>query len=455
VAPSDLKVWTAKLSSQSHIEQSLAKRVLTNWQIDPGLATLREPDALDQLSGDEQKDWLAIWREVRDALRRGTNVHQTAALALNRSSAVEPSPSVLMRLGRLDAARLAWKKILKADPPDHPIWNGYAELCLFLGDEDGYRRARRALLERFGNSADPYVAERVGRACLLLPATADELRQSVAVAERAVARTSGEQAAHPYFVFARGLAQYRQRQFDMAIAAMRGDASSVLGPAPGIVLAMALHQKGETDLAREALASAVLSYDWRANQVIDLHGCIAHLLRREAEAMILPNLPQFLDEKYRPKHNDERLAFLAICQFTNRTSAAAKLYSEAFAAEPRLAGDLRAGHRYKAARVAALAGCGIDHDASQLGQSQRSLWRRQALDWLCADLTACTVWLSSKPGSAHDQVWNLLSTWKTDPDLAGLRDRSALAKLSTDEQNACGALWQSVDTLLTRAQEIK
>jgi tetratricopeptide (TPR) repeat protein len=448
----DLKVWLAKLNSQSRIEQSLAKRVLTNWQIDPDLAGLREPDALDRLSEHEQNDCLAFWREVRNALRHGTNDFQTVALELKRSNAVEPSPPVLMRLGRLETAKITWKKLLEADPPDHGAWDGYAELCLFLGDGDEYHRTRRVLLERFGDTADPYVAERLGRAALISPSTPDELRQAVSVAERAVARTSGEQAANSYFAFARGLAQYRRGQFDLAIAAMRGDARVVLGPAPAIVLAMALHRKGDLDRARKTLASAVLSYDWRANQVLDQHACIAHVLRREAEAMILPNLHQFLDDRYRPEHNDERLAFLGICQFTDRTSASAKIYVEAFAAEPRLAEDLRAGHRYKAARAAALAGCGIGQDASKLGQIERSSWRRQALVWLRADLTECTKWLSAGLGSARELVRNLLASWKTEPDLAGLRDRGALAKLSTNEQNSCVALWHSVDELLTRAQ---
>src|SRR5262249_53996832 len=158
---------------------------------------------------------------------------------------------------------------------EHDAWYGYAELCLFLGDEDEYRRARRALLERFGATNNPYVAERVGRACLLLPATGDELRQAVALAERAGALHEGDKWAHAYFAFVHGLAAYRQRQFDRAISAMRGDAALVLGPVPALVIAMALHRKGQADEARKTLASAVLSYDWSANQVRDNHGCIA------------------------------------------------------------------------------------------------------------------------------------------------------------------------------------
>ena len=95
--------------------------------------------------------------------------------------------SALLRRGRGAEARAAWKEELAAHPPEHDDWFGYAELCLFLGDEAEYRRARRDLLAQFGTVTDPTVAERVGRACLLLPAPEDELQQAVALTERAVA----------------------------------------------------------------------------------------------------------------------------------------------------------------------------------------------------------------------------------------------------------------------------
>jgi serine/threonine-protein kinase len=49
--------------------------------------------------------------------------------------------SDLVRRGRGEEARRVWKKALELDPPEHDPWFGYAELCLFLGDEAEYRRA--------------------------------------------------------------------------------------------------------------------------------------------------------------------------------------------------------------------------------------------------------------------------------------------------------------------------
>jgi serine/threonine-protein kinase len=450
----DLAMWTARLASDSALERGLARRILTHWQADPDLAGLREPHALDELTTDEQNDCLALWHEVRALLKRAGPYPVPAALNPKPTVSKGPSPPILMRLGRLREAEVAWKSILKADPLDHAVWHGYAELCLFLGEEDEYRRARRDLLERFGATTDPFVAERTGRACLLLPATGDELQKAVALAERAVARTSGEQGVRPYFEFVRGLAEYRKGQFDHAIAAMRGGAATVPGldPAPVLVMAMALNQKGQSDEARRTLASAVLAYDWSAKQVRDTHGCILHLLRREAERKILPNLPAFLSGKYQPQDNDERLALLGACQFANRTRAMALLYADAFAAAPALAEDLGAGHRYNAARAAAQAGCGYGTDTTGLGAEQRAQLRAQARRWLRADLAARTRAIDAGSTSTRDANRKALGRWRNEPDLACVRNPSELNKLAADERNAFLSLWADVAAVLTLAQ---
>jgi serine/threonine-protein kinase len=221
-----------------------------------------------------------------------TNLRRAVALEPKYLAAQREIRSILMRQGRADEARTAWQAALKADPPEHAAWYGYAEFCLFLGEEGEYRRARQALLHRFGATTDPQIAERTARACLLLPASGNELRQAVALAERAAAADrTAYPGLYPHFLFAQGLAEYRQGRFDRAITAMRGDASRVLGPAPRLVLAMALHRSGQVAEARTTLAAAVSAYDWRASQVRDQDGWIYHVLRREAEGTILPNVP--------------------------------------------------------------------------------------------------------------------------------------------------------------------
>ena len=72
---------------------------------------------------------------------------------------------------------------------------------------------------------------------------------------------------------------------------MNGEAASVMGPSPRLILAMAQHQKGQKDQARKTLAAAISSYDWSASKADNHDAWIAHILRREAEALILASPP--------------------------------------------------------------------------------------------------------------------------------------------------------------------
>ena len=386
--------------------------------------------------------------------------------------------SVLLRQGRGTEAQVGWRKALDANPPEHDAWSGYAELCLFLGQQEEYRRACRALLDRFGATTSPYIAEPVGRACLLLPGTEDELGKAVALTDRAVAaKESTPDWIYRYFLFAKGLAEYRQGRLASAISLMEGEASKVMGPAPRLILAMAQHDQGQKKQARKTLATAIVAFDWSAAQADSRGVWIAHILRREAEALILPNLPAFLRGEYQPLDNDERLALVGICQFQGRCHAAARLYADAFATDPALAEDLASACRsraalgdkqpvgrveelatecrYPAARCAALAGCGLGEDGAKLDEAERARWRRQARDWLRADLAVWAKTLDSGSRAARALVRKMLTHWQVDPDLAGLRESSAMDKLPTDERKECLALWQAVGNLLRRAREGK
>jgi predicted Zn-dependent protease len=107
--------------------------------------------------------------------------------------------------------------------------------------------------------------------------------------------------------------------------------------------------------------------------------------------------------------------------------------------------------RYNAACVAALAGCGQGKDDPPFDAAARARWRKQALDWLKADLAAWSKILENEPPQARQVISQTLQHWKADADLAGLRDRAAMDKLPDDEQKACRALWAEVDALLAKA----
>jgi tetratricopeptide (TPR) repeat protein len=142
------------------------------------------------------------------------------------------------------------------------------------------------------------------------------------------------------------------------------------------------------------------------------------------------------------------LAWLAQQPYKGTYAASARFYRDAFTAQPRLAADLRVGSRYYATRAAALAGCGRGKDAGSLGEAERAAWRRQALEWLRADLAA---W--DKRAANQAVVRQTMQHWQKDAALAGVRDKEGLGKLPVDERAAWEKLWADVDALRKRPQE--
>jgi len=96
--------------------------------------------------------------------------------------------------------------------------------------------------------------------------------------------------------------------------------------------------------------------------------------------------------------------------------------------------------RYWAVRVAALSGAGAGRDAGQLDGSQRAVWREQAVSWLSAELEV----QAAHDASADSEVISRLDAWLRDPDLAGLRTETAIAKLPPGERAECRRLWAAV-----------
>ncbi len=226
--------------------------------------------------GQRQEAWTNFWRAIE------INPILFAKWDLIRTQ--------LVRQDRGDEARALWRAAFAANPPEHEIWDGYAEFSLYIGRDDEYRWARRELLARFGETTDPNVAERVGRACLLRPASEDELGRSSALIERSLAADRAMPGSwfHPFFSFAHGLLAYRQGRFEESLTIMKGSASAVLGPAPGLVLAMDQFQLGQIEEARTTLEGALKVFDWQPAKADSNEARIYHILRREADRLIKP-----------------------------------------------------------------------------------------------------------------------------------------------------------------------
>lgn len=366
----------------------------------------------------------------------------------------------------MDGVLVAWRETVDqpARPQDKAAF-GYPEYCLFLGRTDEYRRACQVLLDRYERGSDPSDWEYIARTCLLVPRPEQDARRADVLIDRALALTNEGDVQYRFLKVTKGLGEYRLGRHEAAIATMEHDAHGALAPVPQLVIAMSRSRLGEAVEARRALALAVASYDWSSGEAEDAEAWnhhvldrsrprrerdgdpwVCHVLRREAEAMILPDLPAFLEGRYQPTDADQCLATTAACEFRELHAAHARFWARAYATDPLLA----APGRLRAFRAAALAGCGSGNDAAGLGEAERSSLRRQARQWLGQELAAASEAKSKDGGGGanHEGLRAILGRLSAAPELAAVRDAAGLAALPANEAREWRAIWDRCATLL-------
>jgi Flp pilus assembly protein TadD len=145
----------------------------------------------------------------------------------------------------------------------------------------------------------------------------------------------------------------------------------------------------------------------------------------------------------------ERAEFAEACHFLRRHAEAARLYEEAFAAAPALAGGDPSAARYAAACAATQAVCGGGEGAADLDEKARAHWRNQALAWLRAELAARLGSLQQAAPPARGALLAALKDWQYERHLAGVREQESLDKLPREEREAWLGFWADV----AKAQE--
>jgi tetratricopeptide (TPR) repeat protein len=178
---------------------------------------------------------------------------------------------------------------------------------------------------------------------------------------------------------------------------------------------------------------------------------------RECETLVQldTKLPRVLKGELQVADPRERISLAELCHLKRYFDLAARFYEEALAQEFPLGDDLKSVVRYNAACAAALAGIGEGQDASSLKEEQRAHRRRQARDWLQAELKQHARSLEEAAPMARAATAKTLQHWLGDRDLRGLRDDVYLAKLPPEERETCVKLWNEVRQLLERAQTKK
>src|SRR5262249_42241549 len=170
------------------------------------------------------------------------------------------------RYGDLRSAAADYARAVKASPPRADLWCDYAPLLIQAGDRDGYRALRPRLLDEYGTTTDPVVAERVAKACLLVEGgDLDRVMRLITTALGGggagfEVSPSYPLSLLPYAQLVRGMAEYRGGKHAAALDSLKrslqapmwsGFGPPVPGPGEeaqalrGLVLAMAYHPPGD------------------------------------------------------------------------------------------------------------------------------------------------------------------------------------------------------------------
>lgn len=114
--------------------------------------------------------------------------------------------------------------------------------------------------------------------------------------------------------------------------------------------------------------------------------------------------------------------------------------------------DLKLAYRYDAACFAAVGAAGRGQDAAKLDDKERTCLRKQALDWLRADLAAWTKQMENGQPDAVSDAKRTLGEWQQDSDLTGIRDAAALARLPAEERPVFTQFWADIAALLKKVE---
>jgi serine/threonine protein kinase/Flp pilus assembly protein TadD len=324
----------------------------------------------------------------------------------------------LRKEGQSQAAELAWNTCVALRPR-------YAT---------GYHFRSGAILDQWSQATDPKIKER------LFDLGLADLRKVIELDPADAGARSDL-----------GTALKRQGKLDEAMGHYREAIKLQPDYAPAhLNLGLALLQQGRFV---DALAALKRGQALAANRPRPRDQAAAWVRETERLIVLDGRLPALLKGEARPAAPEEMIEFARLClEYKRLPAAALRLYQDAFSARPQLAADPKTGHRFNAARAAAQCGSGRGQDAATLDEKERARGRKQAVEWLAADLAVWAKLTAGGPPTVRTQAERWLAAWQAHPDFAGLREPPALAKLPEDERKACQKLWADVAALLRQVR---
>ncbi len=348
--------------------------------------------------------------------------------------------NALVEKGRLDEAIAAYREALRLKH-DNP--KAHFNLGIALAEKGRLDEAIACYKEALRLKQDyPEAHNNLGNALT----KKGQLDEAITAYRKAI-RLKGDFAeAHNNL----GNALAKKGQLDEAVAACRQALRLKQDyPEAHCSLGLALRQKGQF---AEALTALKRGHVLGSRNPRWPHPSAQWVRQCERLVQLDARLPAILRGDATPASDAERIELALVCGTKQLYRSAACLFEEAFTGSPALAEDFKKGNRYFAASVAARAGCGEGEEAAKLAEDERSRWRKQALNWLGADLALWTKLTESGTPLDRKTVAARLRRWQGNRDLAGIRDAAMLARLPPGEQEACTRLWAEVEAVLQKAQ---
>jgi serine/threonine protein kinase/Tfp pilus assembly protein PilF len=420
-----------------HIRVDLAEALFEQGKLDDAVAECREAINLDANCAGAHSNLGAALTNQGKVDEAMAECRKTIELDPKRASAHTNLGLNLKRKGQLDKAAAEYRKALELDPKSA---TAHLNLGAFLFDcqhdcDGAIVELQKAI------AIDP---NSVAAHYNLGAALSGQGKWDEALAAYREAIRIKQDQAEPHFGLAVTL--LRLKNLDEGIAELQK--AIVLKPDSPLAhgwLGEALKMKGQF---REALKEYREGHElgskdpsWRYPSAESMRQC-ERLIERDEK------LRTFLEGRAKPASPAEGIELAGVCSLKRLNRAAVRFYEEAFAAEPKLV----IPNRYNAACAAARAGCGLGKDADQLDDQGRARLRRQALDWLRADLHAKGLLLDKDSNNDGPAVLAQMRLWPADPDFSGVRGPEALAKLPEAERQPWQKLWTDVANLVNRAR---
>ncbi|CAN5194954.1 hypothetical protein BH11PLA2_BH11PLA2_13890 [soil metagenome] len=164
------------------------------------------------------------------------------------------------------------------------------------------------------------------------------------------------------------------------------------------------------------------------------------------QAYILSGYAEMLESslagKFTPSKAEDLFELGRLCYFQKRYVTGVKYFEDALAKSPGLAGKFMANHYLTAAH----AGLGHGVDAGDVAEQTRC--RKQSLQWLKEWLDIQTKKADKGDGKVRISVRRDVRMVTDHPDLAGVREPGALAKLPAEERKAWQQFWAGCNEFL-------